>query len=195
MTAMHRFLAALALLGLVAWISTPSHGEPTLVKPRLTSAAPVNPKQPANLTEAKSHDAELADSKFAAAPLHTYQPLQGDTLFALQIQPELPTAPPRKRDYVILISTSAAQAGAGWIGARQIAEAIVETAGDGDRIALWAVSTPEASTHLTKELVDAKADAKSAQGRLQDPRGQVLSLGHDRPQDRPRTRHPDLRRR
>ncbi len=154
MTKFSRFLVVGAFLGLGVWLSSPSQGEPTANK-QVQPSTPVSPIAPRPL---QNHEANLADSKFATAPLHVYDPMNGDRIFAMHVQPKLAPAPARKRDYVILVSTSAAQAGPGWIGANQIAEAFVETAQEGDRIALWAVSTRDATKQLTGQMLDAKAD-------------------------------------
>src|SRR5438552_279566 len=130
MSKFYRMLALGTLVGLGAWLSNPSHGEPAAADKPLTSP-PITPLAP---RPAQNLEAGLAEAKFAEQKLLTYQPLRGDAIFALQVQPTLPAAPMRKRDYVILVSTSAAQAGAGWVGANQIADAFVETAQEGDRI-------------------------------------------------------------
>jgi tetratricopeptide (TPR) repeat protein len=162
MTALHRFLVFGALVGLVAWISTPTQGEPTPGKTRLeASVKPIVPTQPT--AQAKDFEAELAASKFAAQPVHVYEPVAGPLVVGMQIKPQLPAAPTRPRDYLILVSTSAAQAGAGWIGSNQIADAIVKTANDGDRIAIWTVGD---KTEAVVEFVDAKADAKTLEAGL-----------------------------
>lgn len=155
MTKFYRLLALGALVGLGVWLSGSSQGEPTDKGQPL----PTNPIAPAAGRPAPNLEDNLADSKFAQAPLHVYESLKGDRLIGLQVQPKLPAAPARKRDYVILVSTSASQAGAGWMAGNLIAQAFVETARDGDRIALWAVSTPEATKALTDQLVEAKSDA------------------------------------
>ena len=170
MTKFYRLLALSALVGLGAWLSTPSHGEPTVDnKGRPIPAIAAAPRPAPNL------EANLADSKFAGAPLHVYEQLNGARLIGLQVQPKLPAAPARQRDTVILVSTSATQAGAGWIGANQIAEALIETANAGDRIALWFVSTPEATKALTENLLDAKADAAQLKQALKNLKKQYPS--------------------
>ena len=165
MTKFSRFLVLGALIGLGAWLSTPSHGEPTANKP--LPSTPVTPVAP-RPAQHQNHEINLADSKFANAPLHIYETLKGDRILGLQVQPKLDAVPARKRDYVILVSTSAAQAGPGWIGANQIADAFVQTAQEGDRVAIWAVSTPEATKLLTGQMLDAKADAAKLQDALKD---------------------------
>src|SRR5262249_17409444 len=49
----------------------------------------------------------------------------------------------RPRDILVMVSTSAGQAGAAWTAAKQIAQKAVEAAGPKDRISIWTVSTPE----------------------------------------------------
>src|SRR5262245_14386421 len=129
MTKFSRFLVLGALIGLGAWLSSPSHGEPTVNKP--LPSTPVTPIAP-RPAQHQNHEINLADSKFANGPLHVYETLKGDRIIGLQVQPKLDAVPARKRDYVILVSTSAAQAGPGWIGANQIADAFVQTAQEGD---------------------------------------------------------------
>ena len=51
--------------------------------------------------------------------------------------------PQRSRDYIILVSNSASQAGPSWIASGQIAEAIIKNAAPEDRVSLWTVSTPD----------------------------------------------------
>jgi hypothetical protein len=136
MTTFLRFLALGVLVGFVAWISTPTQGEPTLItsRPFQPAVPPAPPKSP---------ESDLADSKFADAPVVAYQPREGDALIGFQLKPALSAVPVRQRDYVIIISTSAVQAGEGWIGSTQIADGIAQTARDGDRISVWAASTPD----------------------------------------------------
>src|SRR5262249_51810949 len=101
---------------------------------------------------------ELAASKFDKGGVITYQTLKGEHLFALQLKPQLPAVPVRKRDYLIFVCNAAAQAGEPWIASTQIADAIVQTAGPDDRISLWVVSTPELTRPLTKGFLHAKDD-------------------------------------
>src|SRR5262245_43326785 len=116
MSKFYRFFALGALIGLGAWLSGPSNGEPTAADKPLTSP----PVAPLATRPAQNLETGLAEAKFAEQKLLTYQPQHGDQIFALQVQPPLPAIPVRKRDYVILVSTSAAQAGPAWVGANQI---------------------------------------------------------------------------
>ena len=98
-----------------------------------------------------------------------YQALDGGVYFALQVKPDLPPAASRPRDIQILIDHSASQAGAPLDAARKIAKAVVNAAGDSDRIAVWAVSTPRATRNLVRGggLASA-ADARAAFGPLKN---------------------------
>jgi hypothetical protein len=157
MTRLRRLLAVVAFLGVATWISSSLQGQSgkkaagTGTTPQITPA-----KQTSQLAEA-------GDSRFAAAGVQTYQPLKGDAYFALQLQPTLELAPARPRDYLIMLSTAATQAGPGWIAGHQIADAIIETAKESDRVSLWTVNEPKATKSLTKDFLLAKD--KEAEGR------------------------------
>src|SRR5262249_55241275 len=97
----------------------------------------------------------------------TYQ-TKDDLLFALKVQPKLDAPPPRPRDYLVLVDTSASQFGAPLIAARQLAEHLVEQAGDDDRVALWIVNTPDKkfTRSLTRGFRPVKKDAKDLEDAL-----------------------------
>ena len=87
MTKARRFLAVIALLGIVAIVSSTLQGQPGKkaagagTTPQITPATQV------------SQLAESSESRFSAAGVLTYQPVKGDLYFALQLQPKLvPTA-------------------------------------------------------------------------------------------------------
>jgi len=152
MTKQRRLLASVAGLAMVAAVSlSRSQGEPGQKGPAVRPVVPV---------EERNLEKELAGSKFDRGGVITYQTLKGENLFALQLKPQLPAAPIRKRDYLIVICNSAAQAGEPGIAANQIADAIIETAGPDDRVSLWILSTPEQTRTLTKGFLYAKEDRK-----------------------------------
>ena len=91
---------------------------------------------------------------------HSYQPVKGDAYFALQVQPKLEPAPARPRDYLIMLSTAATQGGPSWAAGHQIADGIIETAKESDRISLWTVNEPKATKNLTKDFLLAKDTAE-----------------------------------
>lgn len=115
-------------------------------------------------------EAKLAQSRLAQKPLLTYRPLQGDPLFALQLQPELPRRPRRPRDIAFLVSTSASLAGAPWNAARQLVEALTKKAEPQDRISLWTVSTPDKkfTRNLTAGWQSPRDDAQKLQAALKE---------------------------
>src|SRR4051794_35693774 len=113
MTRVRRLMAVLAGLGLLAVVcSGNSWGD----DPKKNDGAKLLPKETVQKAEQKPADAEavLAQSKFAEAPLLTYQPVQGDPYFALQLKPSLAAVPRRPRDYLVLVCTDASQAGPSW---------------------------------------------------------------------------------
>jgi len=174
MTKARRLFVVGALLAVAAIVSSSwTMGEPAAEKkggpaPRV--------KEPA---KAGDEDAEkaLAASKFTLGGAISYEPLKGQPYFALQVQPRLDPAPVRPRDYLILVGSSAAQAGAPWIAAGQIAEAIIKNARPEDRISLWTLSTPDATVCLTKHFLESKADAKKIQGALAKLRTEHVPAG------------------
>jgi hypothetical protein len=144
MTKVRRLLAIATFLGVVAIVSSGLQGQQgkkagTGTTPQASPASKV------------SQLAEAVDSRFTLPGVLTYQPIKGDISFALQLKPKLDPTPRRPRDFLILISTSATQAGHGWIAAHQIAEGIIETASDTDRVALWKVNSPENTKPLIKD--------------------------------------------
>ena len=63
----------------------------------------------------------------ARAPIRPYPPVRVREQFA--IQPKLEAAAPRPRDYLIVVDTSASQAGSALAAARQLSRALIEGAG------------------------------------------------------------------
>ena len=80
--------------------------------------------------------AELNTTRFADQPVLTYRTQDGELLFALQVQPKLEPVPARPRDVLVLIDTSASQAGGGLTAAVRLAEALVANLGPEDRVAV-----------------------------------------------------------
>lgn len=101
---------------------------------------------------------ELAATKFSKLPALTYQPRDGETLFAWQIRPTLDPVPARPRDVLVLVDTSASQAGKPLKQARQIITALTSTLTPADRISVWSVSTPATTRALTRDFQPADAD-------------------------------------
>ena len=83
MTRLRRMLAVGAFVGLVAVISSTLQGQ-SAKKSGVSTTTPQSlpPKQ-------AGHSAEVAESRFSAPGVLTYQPLKGDTYFALSVKPKL----------------------------------------------------------------------------------------------------------
>jgi hypothetical protein len=135
MTRIRRLLAVTAILALTA-VFTSSHlwGD-SGSKPRTRPPIPGGKIAPD--TPAASLGEDLASSKFAKGGVLTYRTKHGDTLFALQLKPQLDRVPDRPRDYLILVDTSASQVGPPLTNAQMITKELVKTAGVDDRIAIW----------------------------------------------------------
>ena len=101
---------------------------------------------------------ELAVNKFSKLPTLTYQLRDGEVLFAWQIKPEVAPTPARPRDVIVLVDTSASQAGRPIQQARQIITALTSTLTANDRVSIWTLSTPAATRPLTKDFVPADAE-------------------------------------
>jgi tetratricopeptide (TPR) repeat protein len=101
---------------------------------------------------------ELAVTKFSKLPTLTYQLRDGELLFAWQIKPEVAPAAPRARDILILVDTSASQAGRPLQQARHIVTALSNSLTANDRVSIWTVSTPAATRALTNNFVPANSD-------------------------------------
>src|SRR6476659_7617043 len=61
-------------------------------------------------------------SPFASGGLFTYRPAPTRQIFALALQPQLSKSEPDGRDFVVLMSLAANQAGEGWLASMQIIE-------------------------------------------------------------------------
>lgn len=92
---------------------------------------------------------ESAIGRFSKSPVLTYETLQGERHFALQVQPKLAAAAPRPRDIAVVIDTSASQVGSPLRNARLIAEQLAKSLKAGDRLAIWTVNTPDATRDIT----------------------------------------------
>src|SRR5438067_2427600 len=109
MTCVRRIRAVSAVLALAAVLST-AHvwGTPSDKTPRDQFRASTGQFTPDKGDRTLAED--LAASKFAQGGAITYQTTAGQTLFALQVQPQLTAGPARPRDLLVLIDTSASQA-------------------------------------------------------------------------------------
>jgi tetratricopeptide (TPR) repeat protein len=145
--------AGLAVAALIGASSSPGEAVPAGTKDRTQPHI-----RPPSVADKEEGDSNV--SRFARGGAVSYRTLKGELYFALQVRPKLEVGPVRPRDYVILVSSSAGQAGAPWLAAGQIATGIIHNARPDDRISLWTVSTPEATRCLTRDFLRAKDDVK-----------------------------------
>src|SRR5438874_11940218 len=109
MTRLRRFLAVIAFLGTVAYISSALQGQPGKKTGGTGTTPQVNPGiRVSDLAEAPT------ESRFSIPGVLTYLPLKGDLYFALQVKPKLDPTPVPPRDTLVMMSTAATQAGADW---------------------------------------------------------------------------------
>lgn len=94
---------------------------------------------------------ESAKTKYTDVPALAYKLGSGETVFAWQVKPTLPPATARPRDVLVLVDTSASQAGAHLARARNLVTALSTSAGADDRIDLWTINidNPAATRSLT----------------------------------------------
>ncbi len=109
---------------------------------------------------------DLMGNRFARQPVVAYQTQEGDTVFALQIKPVLKPINPAElpgRDLVVVIDTSASQAGKFLDASRKIVEHLIKDGLTGkDRISVWVINTPKATRSFTKGLDRPKNDDNMA---------------------------------
>ena len=99
---------------------------------------PAAPATPARPEAAKLID-ELARTKFSDKATVAYK-AGADTLFAWQVKPTLAAAPVRPRDIVVLVDTSASQAGTPLKQARAVLAALIKATAAGDRLDIWTIN-------------------------------------------------------
>src|SRR5579883_2596576 len=100
-----------------------------------------------------------ARARLADRPALTYRPKAGPAVFAWQVKPDLPPAPPRDRDVLVLGDTSASPAGGPLRRARHLVEGLAEAAGPGDRVDVWALNLDRDA--LTRSLTGGFRPARS----------------------------------
>ena len=160
MTRARRFVAILALLSGAAAISSFTLGQTAGKKSEGTTVTPQLGKTNEAAPSGKATEPVVPD-RFTTGGVLTYQPVKGDSTFALQLQPKLPESDRRPRDYVILISTSAAMAGPDWLAARQITEEIIKKADERDQVSIWLVGDKKTTRSFTNGFLS-PADSKLA---------------------------------
>ncbi len=149
-----------ALLGAIATLAAVATTLLGDVRPGIPPSAPAGPTaRPVGggLTE------DLAATKFSKMPVLTYQPRDGELLFAWQIQPTVAAPAPRPRDVLVMVDTTASQAGRPLQQAKHIVTALTGGLTAGDRVSVWTLNTPDTTRALTKDFQPAdSADVADA---------------------------------
>ncbi len=101
----------------------------------------------------------FSQSKFTNQPALTYKERGGKTVFAWQVKPTLAKGIDKDRDILVMVDTSASQAGSPLKRARQIIDALTKAAGANDRIDVWTINLDDAKA--TRSLTDGFKAAKS----------------------------------
>lgn len=145
---------ALAVMAATAAVATSLWGD---VRDNKTPPPSADKADPGRLAT------ELAQSKFETLPALTYRLRDGETLFAWQVKPTLDPVPSRPRDVLVMVDTSASQAGRPLQQARQIVEALAASLTAADRLSVWTVNTPAATRALTRDFqAPASEDVRTA---------------------------------
>lgn len=110
---------------------------------------PIKPTDPTRPDGARLVE-DMALTKFSRVPALTYQPRDGEMLFAWQVKPTVEAGPVRPRDLLVIVDTSASQAGKPLQQARHILNGLTATLAANDRVSVWVASTPAATKPLTK---------------------------------------------
>lgn len=147
MTTVIRLRTAALVLGAAAAITSAFvWGDNSSTKP--TVGGSLNP------TGVKLSDNLLAN-RFSKQTVVVYETQAGETLFALQVKPNLKAADtPRPRDVVFVVDTSASQSGKYLTTARTIIEQMVKKSSPADRFSVWVANTPKTTRNLSGGLRD-----------------------------------------
>jgi len=120
-----------------------------------SSAPPAERPDGERLTE------QLVRSKFSNQPALSYKTRNGETIFAWQVKPTLAAKAEQPRDLLIMVDTSASQAGSALERSRQIIAALLKEASPSDRIDLWTVNiNHSAATRSLSEGFQPASDAR-----------------------------------
>ncbi|HEX3314777.1 MAG TPA: hypothetical protein VHR72_07805, partial [Gemmataceae bacterium] len=159
MTKARLLLSLSAVLGLAAtgWCQGPTA--------RFTSrpAAPKPATAPSLSTpdQERSGNAAQDKSPFAKLGVFTYRPTKADQDFVLELQPQLPASTVAGRDYLVMMSVAATQAGEGYLASTQIVNQMIKLVGPKDRLSIWTIAAGDATRPLTNEFMNPR-DEKAA---------------------------------
>lgn len=149
MTFLKRLRLVPALLGVLATLAAVTT---TLFGDMRLGTKPVVPAEPDARPDGNRLVGDLAVNKFSKVPVLTYQPRDGELLFAWQVQPTVAAPAPRPQDVLVIVDTTASQAGKPLKQARQIISALATNLTPNDRMSIWTLSTPAATRALTKNF-------------------------------------------
>jgi len=149
MTFLKRLRLVPALLGVLATLAAVTT---TLFGDMRLGTKPVAPAEPDLRPDGARLVGDIAVNKFSKVPVLTYQPRDGELLFAWQIQPSVAAPAPRPQDVLVIVDTTASQAGRPLKQARQIISALAANLTPSDSMSIWTLSTPAATRALTKNF-------------------------------------------
>ena len=153
MSTVRRLLAVSALLAATVYISPHLQGDSGSSKDP-SQRGPLNGGSP----KADQLLKQFVGEKFTQPGVLTYQSASGELLFALKLQPKLHGKSAKPRDVIVLVDTTASQAGPFHGVQRLLTRQLLEQLAKEDRVALMSVNTKVED--LTKGFVAAKqADA------------------------------------
>lgn len=135
----------------LAALGTTLFGDMRAGKPVAPPAAPARPDG-GRVVE------DLVATKFSNTPVLTYQPRDGELIFAWQVQPTLAAQPARPRDVLVVVDTTASQAGRPLQQARHIINGLAAGLTAEDRVSVWSLSTPAATRSLTRDFQPAGSE-------------------------------------
>ncbi|MBY0229630.1 MAG: VWA domain-containing protein, partial [Gemmataceae bacterium] len=119
------------------------------------------------VNDAAGNGLDIDKNSFTGVPLSVYKHGDGDTYFALQLQPKLADEPARPTDYLVIIDTSASKAMGYLSAAVHITKELASRLGKDDRIAIWTANLK--AKDLTQGFVEGDSDkAKAALKDLED---------------------------
>ena len=135
-----------------------------------TDASRVPPPRPKPATaqacrrrdQERSGNAAQDKSPFAKPGIFTYRPTKTEQVFAGGLQPVLPASTVAGRDYLVMMSVAATQAGEGYLASTQIVDQMIKLIGPNDRLSVWTIAAGDATRPLTKEFMNPR-DKTSAE--------------------------------
>jgi tetratricopeptide (TPR) repeat protein len=159
MTKSRLLLSLTALLGLAAtgWCQ----GQTPQLVSRPVAKAPTTPKLTTPDQE-RAGNAAQDSSPFAKLGIYSYRPNKAEQMFAVLLQPELPASTVEGRDYLVLMSVAATQAGQGYLASTQIVDQMIKLVGPKDRLSIWTLAAGDTTRPITKEFMNPR-DANAAE--------------------------------